>query len=100
MEDSASAAHRNTHSSSRALSYPDGIFNGAFKDMEVFTVDLADTVMNTLTELRTRLIHGQENARNLQSWSEPSLYRMDHIQNFRDALAGEEMCLNRDDAMI
>ena len=47
--------------------------------MNAVTVDLSHAGANALAELRAGLIHGQENARNLQIGVESILYIAHHL---------------------
>ena len=68
--------------------------------MEVITIDFPHAFPDTLTELGAGLIHGQQDARDLQLWVEAILYRAYHIQHSRNPLAGQEVSLHGDDAII
>ena len=68
--------------------------------MEALPIDLVDTLADTLTELRTGLVHGQQDPGDFQLRIKPGLYGMYHVQHVRDTLAGQEMSLDRDNTIV
>ena len=76
------------------------LLNGAVKYMNAVTVDLSRWSERFGSELRAGLIHGQENARNLQIGVESILYITHHFLKHLESFTGEEVCLHRNDAVI
>lgn len=68
--------------------------------MELLPVDLADTGAYALTELWAGLIHRKQDTGDFQLGIEFCLHRAHHIQHIRDTLAGKEMRLYGDDAVV
>ena len=91
---------QNTHPGHGTLCNADGVFDRAVKNVQVVSVDLSDTLLHALAELRPGLLHRQQNACDLQIRIEMLLYGTYHIKHIRDALGCEEMRLYRDDAGI
>ena len=91
---------QNTHASHGAFRNADGVLNGAVKDVQVVAVDLSDTLLHALAELRPGLVHCQQNACDLQIRIEMLLHRTYHIQHIRDTLGGEEVGLHGNNAVI
>ena len=70
------------------LRYLNGVFNGTLKDVEGLAVDLAHTLPDAAAQLRPGLVHGQQDASDLELGVEPFPHRPDQFQHFRDTLAG------------
>ena len=52
--------------------------------MKILTIDLADTFPDTLAEPGTGLVHGPQDASDLQFWIEAGLAGVNYFQNIRD----------------
>ena len=50
------------------LRYLDGVFYGPLKNMKRLAVDLAHTFPDAAAQLRPGLVHGQQDAGNLEFW--------------------------------
>ena len=68
--------------------------------MQIAAIDVGHAGPHILTELGTGLIHGQENPGNAQTRIEPRLDCPDQFQDLRNTLAGQKMCLDRNNAVI
>ena len=78
---------QNTHAGHGAFRNADGVLNGALKDVQIVAVDLPDTLLHALAELRPGLVHRQQNACDLQIRIEMLLYGTHHVQHIRDTSA-------------
>ena len=78
---------QNTHPGHGAFRNADGVLNGALKDVQIVAVDLPDTLLHALAELRPGLVHRQQNACDLQIRIEMLLYGTHHVQHIRDTSA-------------
>ena len=68
--------------------------------MKRLTVDFADCCPDALAELRSGLIHGQQDTGDFQRGIEMSLHRVHQFQHIGDTLAGKIVSLHGNDAVI
>ena len=70
------------------------------KRMIVLSVKLPNAVSDTSAQLRTGLVHRQQDTGDLQLWIEACLHLLHHFEDIGDALTRQVMCLNRNDTVV
>ena len=87
-------------SSGRALRYLDGVFDGLLENVKRLSVDVAHVFLDTPAELGPGLVHGQQDTSDLECRIKLCLYGLHQFQNLRNTLAGQEVGLDRDNAVV